>query len=264
LPKELEPVVWAIDDWNRNYKLGVIFEGAVGDGKLLVSAIDVSKPNDSNPVARQLKYSLMNYMASDCFQPRIPVSPAQIRTLFFDTRNMKKLKATAQVNGESAAQLLDGDPNTFSLAGDRNATIREPLEMLVTFPAPVTMSGLMLMPRQNHREHEGDIREYSVLVSDNGSEWRELQRGELVSTFAPQQIPFARNVTTRYLKLVSLSGFGADKMTALAELAIMYVGPRLDDQGNPTMEYQRNRTATPEIDEGVDKRAKPSPTPRRP
>jgi hypothetical protein len=21
LPKELEPVVWAIDDWNRNYKL---------------------------------------------------------------------------------------------------------------------------------------------------------------------------------------------------------------------------------------------------
>jgi hypothetical protein len=87
-------------------------------------------------------------------------------------------------------------------------------------------------------------------VSDNGSEWREAQRGELVSTFALQQIPFARNVTTRYLKLVS-SGLEADKMAALAELAVMYVGPRLDDQGNPTMEYQRNRTATPEIDEGV-------------
>jgi len=103
-----------------------------------------------------------------------------------------------------------------------------------------------------------------VQVSDNGSVWREVQRGELGSTFAPQQITFARTVTTRYLKLVSLSGFGTDKMTALAELAIMYAGPRLDDQGNPTMEYQRNRTATPEIDEGVDKRAKPSPTPRRP
>ncbi len=36
--EELEPVVWAIDDWNRNYKLGLIFECAVGDGKLLVSA----------------------------------------------------------------------------------------------------------------------------------------------------------------------------------------------------------------------------------
>lgn len=264
LPKELKPAVWAIDDWNRNYKLGVIFEGAVGDGKLLVSAIDVSQPNDSNPVARQLKYSLMNYMASDCFQPRVAISPAQIRTLFFDTRIMKKLGATAQAGNEPAALLLDGDPNTFFLAGDRNATTREPLEMVVTFPAPVTMSGLVLMPRQNHREHEGDIREYSVQVSDNGSEWREVQGGELGSTFAPQQIPFGGNVTTRYLKLVSLSGFGADKMTALAELAVMYAGPRLDDQGNPSMEYQRNRTATPEIDEGVDKRARPSPTPRRP
>jgi hypothetical protein len=53
-------------------------------------------------------------------------------------------------------------------------------------------------------------------------------------------------------------------MTALAELAVMYVGPKLDDQGKPLMEYQRNRTATPEIDEGVDKRAKPKATPGRP
>ena len=264
LPKELKPAVWAIDDWNRNYKLGVIFECAVGDGKLLVSAIDVSKPNDSNPVARQLKYSLLNYMASDCFTPRVPVSPAQIRSLFFDTRIMKKLGATAQVNGESAAQMLDGDPNTFFLAGDRTVTIREPLEIALTFPAPVAMSGLVLMPRQNHREHEGDIREYSVHVSDNGSDWREVRRGELGSTFEPQEISFGRTVTTRYLKLVSLSGFGIDKMTALAELAVIYAGPKLDDQGNPSIEYQRNRTATPEIDEGVDKRAKPSPTPRQP
>src|SRR4029453_2863689 len=26
LPSKLEPIVWAIDDWNRNYKLGAIFE----------------------------------------------------------------------------------------------------------------------------------------------------------------------------------------------------------------------------------------------
>ena len=263
-PQELQPAVWAIDDWNRNYKLAVIFECAVGEGKLLVSAIDVTKPNDSNPVARQLKYSILNYMASDCFNPRVPVSAAQIRTLFFDTRIMKKLRATAQANGELASNLLDGDPNTFFLGGDRTATIREPFEFVVTFPAPVTMLGLVLMPRQNHREHEGDIREYSVQVSDNASEWREVQRGELVSTFAPQQIVFARAVTTRYLKLISLAGFGSDKMTALSEVAVMYAGPRLDDEGNPSMEYQRNQTATPEIDEGVDKRVKPTPTPRRP
>jgi len=137
------------------------------------------------------------------------------------------------------------------------------VEITISFPASVTVSGLVLMSRQNHREHEGDIREYSLQTSGNGKDWRELQRGELVSTFAPQQILFSRSITTRFLKLVSISGFGSDQMTALAELAVIYAGPRLDEEGSPAIEYQRNRTATPEIDEGVDKRAKPTPTPGR-
>lgn len=263
LPKDLSPSVWAIDDWNRNYKLGVIFECAVGGGKLLVSAIDVTKPNERNPVARQLRYSLLNYMASDCFQPLVPVSAGQIRSLLFDTRIMKKLGATAQINGESASAAIDGDPNTFAIAGDPRAELREPVELTIIFPAPVTMSGLVLMPRQNHREHEGDIRGYSIQVSDDGSEWHEVRGGELVSTFTPQKIEFSDKVTTKYLKLVSLSGFGNDKVTALAELAVIYSGPKLSDAGGP-IEYQRNRTATPEIDEGPQKRPSPSPTPQRP
>ena len=263
LPMELEPVVWAIDDWNRNYKLGLIFEGAVGDGKLLVSAFDVTKPNDANPVARQLRHSLLSYMASDCFQPRIPVSVGQIRSLLFDTRIMKRLGATAQINGENASTVIDGDPNTFVLTGDPKAPLRDPVELVITFPSPVAMSGLVLMPRQNHREHEGDIREYAVQVSDDGKEWREARRGELVSTFAPQKIEFAKTITSRYLKLISLSGFGLDKTTALAELAVIYSRPKPGEKGNGAIEYQRNQTATPEIDEGTSpvKRARPKPSP---
>ncbi len=261
-PQDIKPMVWAIDDWNRNYKLGVIFECAVGDGKLLVSAIDVSNAEDKNVVRRQLRYALLNYMASDCFQPNVPVQPGMIRSLFFDTRIMKELGATAQIDGQNAGAGIDGDPNTYVLAGDPRADIREPVDLTITFPAPVAMSGLVIMPRQNHREHEGDIREFSVRVSDDGSNWHELRRGELLSTFAPQRIDFSDIVTTKYLKLTSLSGFGTDKRTALAELAVIYRGPRLSDSES-TIEYQRNRTATPEIDEGTNQRAKPSPTPQR-
>ena len=232
LPPELEPVVWAIDDWNRNYKLGVIFECAAGDGRLLLSAIDVTNENERNPVARQLRYSLLNYMASDCFQPSVPVTREQMRSLFFDTKIMKKLGAVAQVNGESASTAIDGDPNTFVLVGDQRAQMRSQVDLVISFPAPVAMSGLMLMPRQNHREHEGDIREYVVSVSDNGSEWHEVRGGELPSTFAPQRIDFSRTVTAQYLKFVSLSGFGPDQTTALAELAVIYAGPKLKDPGS--------------------------------
>ncbi|HEV2905318.1 MAG TPA: discoidin domain-containing protein, partial [Pyrinomonadaceae bacterium] len=224
LPSDLEPVVWAIDDWNRNYKLGLIFECAVGEGRLLVSAFDVARPSVVNPVARQLRFSLLNYIASDCFQPRTAVNVEQLRTLFFDTRIMKKLEAKAEMNGELASALIDGDPSTFVLAGDQTAQLREPSEILITFPQPTAISGLVLMPRQNHREHEGDIREYAIRVSEDGNEWRGLVHGALVSTFAPQRIDFGRTTTIRYLKLVSLSGFGSDKATALAEVAVIYAG----------------------------------------
>ena len=266
LPQELEPVVWAIDDWNRNYKLGVIFECAVGRGKLLVSAIDVTRPNDKNPVARQLRYSLLNYIASDCFQPRIPVTAPEIRSLLFDTRIMKQLGAKAKIDGQPANTAIDGDPNTFVLAGDPGAHIREPVELVISFPGPVTMSGLIIMPRQNHREHEGDIREFSVQVSDDASGWQEVRRGELLSTFDPQKIEFARPVTTKYLKLISLSGFGGDKRTAVADVAVIYAGPKLNESGSGGIEYQRNRSVTPDIDEGTNQRPKASPTPpaRRP
>jgi hypothetical protein len=119
------------------------------------------------------------------------------------------------------------------------------------------------MPRQNHREHEGDIRAYVAQASDDGSDWRDVVRGELLSTFAPQQIEFPRTITARYLKLISLSGFGTDKTTALAELAVMYAGPKLNPSGG-TLEYQRNRSATPDIDEGPGAEPKPKASPARP
>jgi hypothetical protein len=263
LPAELEPVVWAIDDWNRNYKLGVIFECAMGDGRLLVSSIDVTKANDSNPVLGALRGSLLNYAHSDCFQPKVGVYPEQMRTLFFDTLVMKKLGAVAQIAGTSASNVIDGDPNTFVMTGNQKDELREPADIVITFPAPVAMAGVVLMPRQNHREHEGDIRDYVLQVSDEGNDWREVARGELPSTFAPQQIEFSKTHTARYLRLMSLSGFGTDKTTSLSELAVMYAGPKFTGK-NGTIEYQRSRSATPEIDEVPNpEKPKPKPTPAR-
>ena len=226
LPAELEPVVWAIDDWNRNYKLGVLFELAVGDGRLLVSGFDVASPTSGNPVARQLRYSLLKYARSDCFQPTVHVPPEQVRALFFNTRIMRQLGAVAEVNGAPAGSAIDGDPNTFMLVGSQDDALREQVDLKIKFEAPVAMAGVVLMPRQNHREHEGDIRGYAVQVSDDGEDWREVARGELLSTFAPQVIGFTSSATARYLKLVALSGFGVDKTTSLAELAVIAAKPK--------------------------------------
>ena len=267
LPQELEPMVWAIDDWNRNYRLGVIFECAVGDGKLLVSAIDVSNPDDFNPVTRQLRYSLMNYMATECFQPNVSVSPEEIRSLLFDTQIMKKLGAVAQIDGAPANAAIDGNPNTYVIAGQPGPELREQVELIINLNSQVAISGVVLMPRQNHREHEGEIKEYVISVSDDGKLWNNIHQGELVSSFAPKRIEFARPISAKWLKLISLSGFGTDKLTSLAELAIIPANPR-SNPGASDIEYQRSRSATPEIDEGTGAakrpRPSPSPSPRKP
>jgi hypothetical protein len=189
---------------------------------LLVSAFDVTNPTSGNAVLRQLRYSLLTYARSDCFLPNITVSPEQMRSLFFETQIMKRLGAVAEVNGAPAGSAIDGDPNTFMRVGDQTDPVRaEQVDLKIVFKEPVAMSGVVLMSRQNHREHEGDIKGYAFQVSDDGNEWRDVARGELLSTFAPQHVYFTKTETARYLKLVALSGFGNDKTTSLAELAVI-------------------------------------------
>ena len=260
LPVSLQPIVQPIDDWNRNYKLGLIFEARVGKGKLLVSAIDLETDLTERAVARQLRKSLLDYAASDKFNPRVAIAPEQIRALFFDTRVMQKLNATAKATGD-AANAVDGDPNTFWIAGTQKDSARQNQEIVVSFPAAVSFSGLMIMPRQNHREHEGDIREYILQTSDEGTNWQELKRGALISTFEPQRISFDKNIAAKHLKIISLSGFGTDKTTALAEIAVIYQGAKLTDD-NGDIEYQRSKAASPDIDEGTpndNRKRKPKP-----
>jgi hypothetical protein len=79
-PRELKPIVAAIDDWNRNWRLGVIFECAVGPGKLLVSAIPLN--TETSPGAQSLAISLRDYAASDQFKPAAKLTPEQARALW--------------------------------------------------------------------------------------------------------------------------------------------------------------------------------------
>jgi hypothetical protein len=80
-PRELRPIVATIDDWNRNWRLGVVFECNVGPGRLVVSTIPLQKP-EATPGAKQLRRSLLDYMAGDRFRPTATLTPAQARQLW--------------------------------------------------------------------------------------------------------------------------------------------------------------------------------------
>jgi len=68
-PAGFRPIVQVIDNYERNYKLGLIFETKLGRGKLLVCAMDLETDAGSRPAAEQLRTSLLRYAAGDRFDP---------------------------------------------------------------------------------------------------------------------------------------------------------------------------------------------------
>jgi hypothetical protein len=79
--KGLQPIVRVIDDWVTAKPLGLLFECKVGKGKLLVSGIDLLTDNDKRPEARQLLFSLEEYMGSNSFNPQTSVPVKNITDL---------------------------------------------------------------------------------------------------------------------------------------------------------------------------------------
>ena len=78
-PRALKPIVACIDDWNRDWRLGVVFEVRVGKGRLLVSAIDLDQ---ATPGARQLRRSLIEYMGGAAFAPAVSLSLEDLSALW--------------------------------------------------------------------------------------------------------------------------------------------------------------------------------------
>jgi hypothetical protein len=84
LPPGLRPTVQVIDDWFTNRRLGLVLEAKVGEGRLLVTSIDLMTGLEENVVARQLRRSLLDYVATDRFAPTVELTPSQVRSLLRD------------------------------------------------------------------------------------------------------------------------------------------------------------------------------------
>lgn len=64
----IEPIVWTIDNFERNHRLGNIFEICAGNGKLLICTANLPKIENSAP-AKWLEYSILKYLITPDFKP---------------------------------------------------------------------------------------------------------------------------------------------------------------------------------------------------
>lgn len=79
---DFRPLVYIIDDWFKNRKLGVLFEGKVGRGNLMVCSIDLDTDLDKRLSAAQFRQSILEYMASDQFKPQHEIDLQLLQRIF--------------------------------------------------------------------------------------------------------------------------------------------------------------------------------------
>ena len=96
-PKDYFPLVQVVDNFERNHKLGLIFEFAVGKGKLLVCMSDL-KSVQVKPEARQLYSSILKYMSSGKFNPSQNLSVDELIALFSSRVSSKKMTGVVNLS----------------------------------------------------------------------------------------------------------------------------------------------------------------------
>lgn len=80
-PEGYRPILQAIDNYKRNYRLGIIFETKVGKGSLLVCALDLDTDIEARPAAKCLKQSLFDYVAGENFNPDYELDAKMLKTV---------------------------------------------------------------------------------------------------------------------------------------------------------------------------------------
>ncbi|MBM3861274.1 MAG: glycoside hydrolase [Verrucomicrobia bacterium] len=103
LPASFRPTVQVIDDWFTARKLGLVFEANIGKAKVVVCSIAL---DDSNPVARQMRHSLLHYMASNKFAPKQTLELSAVQKLFGPVGSVRSVRASSEASSYEAANRL--------------------------------------------------------------------------------------------------------------------------------------------------------------
>ena len=195
----LKPIVQVIDDWVTNRKLGYVFEASVGEGKLLACSANLT----GGPVGGQLRESLLAYMSSEKFTPTVTFTAADLDALVKPAPLVGTLGAKATAisaePGFEAAKALDGDPATLWHTEFTNRQSPPPHELTLTFPAPQSITAVLLTQRQDHNAN-GQVAEVEV-VADG----KVLMTAKVLKDAANRRIPLpagtrAKEFTIRVMK----------------------------------------------------------------
>lgn len=174
----LEPLVQVIPNFYHNHRWTNLFECRVGRGRLIVCTMDVSRRLEERGPARQLRRSLLEYMAGEAFAPASELSVEQLRELLREDEDAiakagrpigrelaigRPATASSEKNAEHAAgKGNDGIGHTMWLAADEQKGHWWQVDLGKTYELTGT---IVKFP------HEANYL-YVIQVSEDGRNWR--------------------------------------------------------------------------------------------
>ncbi|MGC8744724.1 MAG: discoidin domain-containing protein [Verrucomicrobiia bacterium] len=223
MPPDLRPLIYVIDDWFTNRRLGLAFEARVLNGSLFVCSVDIENDLENNPVARQLRHCVINYINSPSFKPKIKVDPEKIKALYtagtpVDRLGITIIKATPYEDGYEPMNMFDGSLSTMWHSKWTDNPAGFPHEIELKFKQPVKLCSLIFTPRQDNNRN-GWIKDIEIYTSSDGVNWgRPVNRSTFPASPDPKTITFPVPIVTQYLRLVVLSSHSREPYGSLAEL----------------------------------------------
>ncbi|WP_171717312.1 Ig-like domain-containing protein [Paenibacillus phytohabitans] len=112
-PADFKPLVQPIPTIDQGNKYGTIFEAKVGNGNVLVAAIDLQNASNTKVEAKQLLNSLQTYAASDDFNPESRLDAQYLSTLLPPTTD--KLVTSVSVTVDNGATEIAEDAGTLTV-----------------------------------------------------------------------------------------------------------------------------------------------------
>jgi len=221
--RSLHPVVQVIDDWVTARKLALVFEARIGNGKLLACACDLVSDLDQRPVARQMRHSLLSYMADPQFDPKYTMTAAQLADLLQEPSPLQKLGATVSASNHHPTHgpdlAIDGNPSTIWHT-NWEPPAQPPHELILDLKERVRLRGMTYLPRQDMTN--GRIARYEVYLSLDGKDWGSaVTAGTWPNDAARKTVRFEKPQDARFLKLVALSEVRGQPFAAVAEMNIL-------------------------------------------
>ena len=187
-----------------------------GPGPMERDIVKANKPIEVGFSIRPIK------AGAELAEIRVPEAKLDKTMLTRTDKYTVKFVSSQEHGVAEASAAVDADSGTFWHSEYNKTVTKHPHILEIDLGKEREFSGITYLPRQDGQAN-GRVADYSVEVSEDGTNWTMAKKGTFANTSDMQEAKFDKPVKARYFRFSALSETGGKDFAAVAELEIVPV-----------------------------------------